>query len=41
MNNNQITIGIVSYKSGDVIFKCLDSIKTKKLLFLITQMTTF
>ena len=33
MNNNQITIGIVSYKSGDVIFKCLDSIKkTKKII---------
>ena len=33
MNNNQITIGIVSYKSSDVIFKCLDSIKkTKKII---------
>ena len=33
MNYNQITIGIVSYKSDNVIFKCLDSIKkTKKII---------
>ena len=39
MNYNDITVGIVTFKSEKVIFECLKSIKKlKKLLFLIIQM---
>ena len=30
MNYNQITVGIVTFKSGNVIFDCLKSIKKIK-----------